>query len=335
MFPCPQLLPLLVALICPLALTCQAGRVVAVDPGSEDAYATLSEAAAELKPGDTLWIAPGSGPYREALRIHVSGTVDKPIMIEGNGNEITGFDPLTFHDGQATPPVAYPFVLRFEGKRVRETAAGEFEFGVYFDLEASLLILKPGTPESGWEISTRDSVVALKDVSHHHYRELIATGSRNDGFNLHGSGEGLIFEQITGSHNLDEGFSAHGTIQCEIRGGLFFQNDNGLLNTDRTSIRIENADVYKNLGIGLGFSAQARVEMINVRTWENGIVQLLLRSDVQATCRQLHVYDNPHKTKPWLTYKESVRRLTPETWDFSPDFTWQSGQPTFHVSTAP
>jgi len=325
----------LMSLLLTLAPVCQAGKIVSVDPGKQGAFDTLTEATEQLEPGDTLWIAPGSGPYREALRIRTSGTPSEPITIEGNGNEITGFDTLTFHEGQAHPPVSYPFVLRFEGKRVRETAAGQFEQGVSYDAETGLLMLEPGTSDQGWEISTRQSVVTLQDVSHHLYRNLVATGSLNDGFNLHGDGEGLIFENITGSQNLDEGFSAHDTIRCEIRGGRFFENDNGLMNVDASALRLEGVDVYDNLGFGIAFSSQTRVEMVNVRTWNNGIVQLLLRDDVLASCHDLQVYHNPYEKRPWISYKESTRRTQPTTWDISKGFAWQNGQPSFYPITSP
>lgn len=296
-----------------------AAATVTVDPRDTKAYATLAEAVNKLKPGDTLVLAPGSGPYREPLHIRVSGTAAAPITIEGNGNEVTGFDLLVFStlpDGrhQAEVHVETPFVLRHDGRRVPEDAAtGAFTGGVVYNDAAKRLVLPADVSVEGWEISARDFAVRVSGVSHHVYRNLVATGSRNDGFNLHGEGIGLLFESIVGSQNLDEGFSSHATINSEIRGGRFFENDNGMLNGFQTVTRLENVDVFDNLGLGLAFNGEAKVDGIGVRTWGNGLTQLLLRKGVQARFTGIEVYRNPHQTRPWVTYMESARWSRPVT----------------------
>lgn len=296
-----------------------AARTITVDPRNTRAYATLAEAVETIKPGDTLVLAPGTGPYREPLHIRVSGTAAAPITIEGNGNEITGFDPLVFTtlpDGRMATQVTvdYPFVLRHNGSRVAEDAeTAAFVGGITYDATAKQLVLNPGVSAEGWEISVRDFAVRVSGVSHHVYRNIVATGSRNDGFNLHGDGSGLVFESITGSQNLDEGFSCHSTIESEIRGGRFFENDNGILNGYQTVTRLENVDVFNNLGLGLAFNGEALVEGTAVRTWGNGLTQILLRKGVKAPFNGIEIYRNPHKTRPWITYMESARWPRPVT----------------------
>ncbi|MFH1497807.1 MAG: right-handed parallel beta-helix repeat-containing protein [Verrucomicrobiota bacterium] len=296
-----------------------AAATITVDPRDPKAYATLSEAVDRLKPGDTLVLAPGSGPFREPLHIRVSGTAAAPITIEGNGNEVTGFDPLVFTalpDGRMAAPVVveHPFVLRHNGSRVAEDAAtAAFVGGITYNATAKQLVLNPDVSPEGWEISVRDFAVRVSGVSHHVYRNLAGTGSRNDGFNLHGDGTGLRFESITGSQNLDEGFSAHATSESEIRGGRFFENDNGMLNGFQTVTRLENVDVFDNLGLGLAFNGEAKVDGVGVRTWGNGLTQLLLRKGVQARFTGIEIYRNPHQTRPWVTYMESARWPRPVT----------------------
>lgn len=314
-------------------------RTLTVDPKSAGAYRTLAEAAAQLRAGDTLQIAAGSGPYREPLYIRVSGTAEAPIVIEGNGNEITGFDLLVFAplpDGRlaATVPTEYPFVLRHEGRRVKEDATtSAFEGGVAYERAENRLVLAPGTKPDGWEISARQFAVRISNVSHHIYRDIDATGSRNDGFNLHGDGGGLVFEAVSGRQNLDEGFSAHATIRCEIRGARFSENDNGILNGQQTVTRLDGVDVYDNLGIGVGFNGEARVDAVNVRAWGNGVTQLLLRAGVKPRFEAVRIYRNANTARRWVSHMESARWSTLTTLSVDRDVVWE-GEPLTPLSLA-
>lgn len=298
------------------AATATAGTVV-VNPRDPAAHATLREAAAALKPGDTLVLAPASGPYREELFVPVSGTPDAPITIEGNGNEVTGFDILSFQNGEAQPSVKYPFVLRHNGRRIAEDTPGRFGGLVIYNPALNRLVLAPGTSEDGWEISVRRFAVRVQDASHQIYRNLTASGSLNDGFNLHGEGLGLVFEGISGCQNLDEGFSSHDSIRCIVSKARFFENDNGMLNGQQTVTVLEDVDFHDNLGIGLGFNGKAGADVRNARIWNNGLVQLLLRSGVTANFQNVDVFRNDHKTRPWLTYQETAKWVRPQTVDDS------------------
>lgn len=337
MMPCSRsyfpvsVLPVLAALVlclflpsrvCALAeISPPAARILTVDPRDPAAIPTLKQAASLVQPGDTIVLAPGSGPYREPLYINRSGAAAAPITIEGNGNEITGFDLLSFTqlpDGrhQSIVSVPYPFVLRHAGKkRFREEAATkQFSEGIQYDPATRILILPAGVSTSDWEVSARNHVVRIQDVSHHRYRNIVATGSRNDGFNLHGTGMDLHFENITGSYNLDEGFSSHDDIHSSIDGGYFFENDNGIYNIGRSHTRIQNVDISQNLGIGFGL-ADGTVEASQLRIWSSGMVQLKLDGSAHLFGSNITIYRNPRTTRQWLSYKESARRLRPLTLD--------------------
>jgi hypothetical protein len=289
---------------------------VVVNPNDSDAYRTLASAVELLCPGDVLWIAPDSGPYREVLNIRSSGTELMPIIVEGNGNEITGFEPLVFVDGACAPPVPYPFVLRHHGQRVMESgASGGFTHGIRYDATTNLLILSPEVSADGWEISSRDFVVRIQDVSYQEYRDLVVSGSLNDGINLHGDGRGLSFVGITSCQNLDEGFSSHGSIQCSITDSIFYENDNGLLNGFQTDTTLDHVVARDNLGLGLGFNGEATVLASNVDLWGNGMVQLLLRPDVTVTFEKVTIYKNHNDDRCWTTYNETARWLHPKTLD--------------------
>ena len=326
---------LLVLLLAAVAAPLSRAKTISVDPRDPTALHTLREAAPLLKPGDTLWLVPGSGPYREELSIPASGRPGEPIVVEGNGNEVTGFDPLPFHGGVARPPVPYPFVLRHLGKRVPEETAGQFGESVTYDASANRLTLAPGASPDGWEISTRKFAVRIRNVSNQSYRHLVASGSLNDGFNLHGEGEALSFVEVTGCQNLDEGFSAHETIQCEIRDSRFFENDNGILSGQNTTTRMENVDLRDNLGIGLGFNGKAVVQARGVRVWNNGMVQLLLRNGVTADFRNVRVFRNPYRSRRWVSYQESARRINPVDTEIGREITWQGDPPGISGQTAP
>ncbi|WP_232766891.1 right-handed parallel beta-helix repeat-containing protein [Geminisphaera colitermitum] len=288
-------------------------RWLHIDPRDPAALPTLAAASAQARPGDTLWLAPGSGPYREELFIPRSGTPDAPITIEGNGNEITGFDIVAFSPERiANVTTDYPFVLRHHGVRIPEDAlTGQFTpassaSAITYDPAGKTLTLGPDVTPDGWEISTRRFAARIHNVSHHRYRNLTASGSRNDGFNLHGRGTGLLFENITACHNLDEGFSAHDDIESEIREGRFFGNDNGIYNIQRSRTRVRDLLIWDNLGIGL-CQREATLEGENVRIWGNGMVQLATEKSGVIRVSNLIVHRNPHTTRLWRTYMESAK----------------------------
>lgn len=161
--------------------------------------------------------------------------------------------------------------------------------------------------KSGWEISRRALVVSVNDVSHHTYRNLRASGSTNDGFNLHGAGEALRFEDIEAFHNLDEGYSSHTFIRSVIRGGKFWGNDNGIsngfANKDGLSTTLENVDLWDNLGFGLVLH-DCSASLKNVRSWNNGSVQIIF-INAAISSKNVTAFKPPFPTRIWTSYTES------------------------------
>ncbi|MFA6962876.1 MAG: right-handed parallel beta-helix repeat-containing protein [Opitutaceae bacterium] len=316
-FPHRLLLLLLSAACLPAALPVVSGRQLRVDPRDPAAFATLKAAAAQALPGDTLWLAPQSGPYREELYLSKSGTEEAPIRVEGNDNEITGYDPLVFTTGPdgrlgADVAVPYPFALRHQGTRIPEDAVTRrFSSGISYDSLNRRLILDDATSPEGWEISVRAFAVRIAGVSHQNYRNLVASGSRNDGFNLHGTGSHLLFENITGRDNFDEGFSSHDHIESEIRGGRFFGNDNGMVNIGNSSTRLSDIRIWHNLGIGFELHDQAVVDATRLRVWDNGMRQFALIGAPVFGGVDVIIYRNQNTSRPWLTYMESAKQAQP------------------------
>jgi hypothetical protein len=262
--------------------------VLRVDRRGGADFTSLRAAGEAAKPGDTIEIAKGSGPYREMLHVPRSGTGAAPIVIEGNGELITGFEPLRGFKEEngrwvCDLPRAFPCVLAYQGDRlVVSPETNQPARHATLDAGRTRLVLLPGVKPEGWEISSRSFAVRVQDASHHIYRNIRASGGLNDGFNLHGTGEGLVFENIEGFNNLDEGFSAHDNIQCVIRGGRFWGNDNGLANINDSKMEAEGIDVFANLGFGF-FLTKCSANINGLRAWDNGITQIYIGSGCNVT----------------------------------------------------
>lgn len=285
-------------------------RTLVVDQKTGKPFASIAAAVNEVQPGDTIQLAKGSGPYREVLRISQSGLPEAPIIFDGNGEVITGFSPLEGFrdvDGQTlcTLPRPFPCVLTYQGERlVQDAATGQFTKWARLSDDGKSLILLPGTKTAGWEISVRDFVVQVLNVSHHVYRNIRASGSLNDGFNLHGTGTDLVFENIEGFQNLDEGFSAHDQIVCRIDGGQFWENDNGIGNVARSSMEASNIRCHSNLGWGL-WLRECSADLKNVRVWDNGAAQICFDINSQTACAEVQYTDPARSGRPWISYNET------------------------------
>jgi hypothetical protein len=288
-----------------------AHRVLEVDRTGSGPYKTLTSAASIAQPGDTIKVKPNTGPYREILRIMASGTADAPIIFDGGGNVITGFEPLTAweeHDGVTSCKIKFPCVITYKGERLRQDfTTGQFT--KYADLNDAkdTLTLRAGVSKEGWEVSTRAFAVLINNVSHQIYRNVRASGSTNDGFNLHGASTDLVFENIEGFNNFDEGFSSHDSIQSIVRGGKFWGNDNGIANSyvdkDTVSTTLENVDLYDNLGFGLVLH-DCNAKLDSVRAWNNAVRQMTL-SNANMACTNVIAYTPTFTKRIWQSYTES------------------------------
>lgn len=285
-------------------------RELLVDARGGAPYSTLQAAAADAAAGDTIVIAKGSGPYRETLYIKKSGTADAPIVIEGNGETVTALVPLIFEkDGDtltARLPQPFPCVITHDGRRIlQDPNAPENEFlgPIRLRDDKRTIELLPGASPQGWEASSRDCPVRISNASWHTYRNLIATGGTNDGFNLHGNGTGLVFENITGANNLDEGFSPHDGMICEINGGDFWGNDNGFAGGPEYTLT--NVRIHDNLGWGLVLNSTRMARLTDVQIWGNGMAQIIFNPKAIGACERVTVWEPTWHSRPWRSYKES------------------------------
>ncbi|CAF1492318.1 unnamed protein product, partial [Adineta ricciae] len=325
----------------------QIGRELLVDQRGGTSYKTIASAVSSAVPGDKIILAKGSGPYRETLNIRKSGTATAPIIVEGNGETITGFDPMpfTFNDNVWMYTLSKPFetapaVITWYGRRIlQDQNTGEFIGPIKLRTDGKTLELTSGTSAEGWEISTRLFVVALNGVSHHIYRNIIATGSLNDGFNLHGDGNNIIFENIAGYNNLDEGFSSHETISCTITNGRFWANDNGIANVHNSVTNITNVMIHDNVGYGLWLPDNTTSNLVDIRVWNNGAAQIRLNGRATGTATRVSVWKSSWSSPPWRRYMESKVVKNTTTLDGNAAYTsvpfWTGKSEIMNISTMP
>jgi hypothetical protein len=206
-----------------------------------------------------------------------------------------------------------PVVLTYQGERVVQDAqtAQLTKYATYSPGEGTLTLL-PGVSPEGWEISLRQPVIQITNASYQTYLNIKASGSLNDGFNLHGSGHDLLFENIEGFNNLDEGFSSHDQIVCEIRGAKFWGNDNGIANGGGSTTTASDLQSFSNLGWGIAFAQGGPTVLHNVQAWNNGVAQLIFTPGTEVSGDNVKVYNPPWTTKPWLNYQESSGRSASE-----------------------
>ncbi|HSI08611.1 MAG: chitobiase/beta-hexosaminidase C-terminal domain-containing protein [Rariglobus sp.] len=294
------------------------GATRLVDQRGGAPYTTISAAVAATQPGDTIILAAGSGPYRVAVQINKSGTASAPITFDGNGETVTGFDPMVFTTSGGvstyTLPASFastPVVIAFQGTRILQaTATGAFLGPISLRADGVTFELAPGTSTAGWEISKRIAAIAINNHSYHVYRNVVASGSLNDGFNIHGNASSILFENVSGHSNLDEGFSAHDDSVVEILGGEFWHNDNGIGNNLNTIMVATNVLLHDNLGRGLRLHTNTASVLTNISSWNNGVSQLCLENQAEGSLDQVRVWTPTWSTPPWRRYMDTIAVTT-------------------------
>jgi hypothetical protein len=341
-------------------------RTLLVDqrPAARAEYRTLAAAAAAAQPGDTIKIAPGSGPYREILYTRTSGSPGAPITIDGSGELLTGADPLapfvrngdswtcdlTPHHTTAQPvqgftqnknknktdgrwtskltPAPIPFVLIYRGERLRQDRiTGQLTRHATLSADQNTLTLHPGASPDGWEISVRPHVVRTTGAtSYHIYRYIRAAGSLNDGFNMHGGGRNLVFEDIEAFNNLDEGFSAHDTVNCTLTRARLHDNDNGLTNANHSTMRAVDIVCHDNLGFGF-YLQGATADVDNLDSARNGVAQLVLHAGATLRSGRVTLTPGDWRDKPWISAQESGQNVRATAINKSSQFTLTGPEP--------
>ena len=309
------------------------GVVRYVDQRGGTPYATIAAAAAVVQPGDTIQLVAGSGPYHETIYITASGTEASPIVFDGNGETISGYQSFQFTqqgDGSWTYTLPTPlaqtlpggnsntfrYLVTYQGQRLLADQVHGTQTNIRFttpyatlSADGTMLILNVASgasPTDGWEIGGNLSygVRIAGSTSHHVYRHLRATGMSDDGFNVHGHAQDLHFEDIEAFNNFDEGFSSHDVTQSIIDGGVFWGNDNGLLNQTRDTLVCiaNNVKCFSNLGYGYCTKAGLNI-LSNVEVWDSGVQNMTVGGMTSFT--NVVTYKTRWTQRPWVAFQES------------------------------
>lgn len=299
-------------------------------------YRTIASAIAATQAGDVIELAPGSGPYGENITILQSGAPDKPIVFEGNGELLSGFQPISFTtQGNGTntfllpTPLPQPggnsnvfryLITHYDQRLLCDDVNGSqtnIRFtkpGITLSSDGTTLILAPGVSATGWKIggyifnqgAVNNSGVELAgNSSYQTYRNLRVTGAGNDGFGIHGYCKGIVFENIEGFNNFDEGYSSHDFTHSEVYGGTFWGNDNGMNNQSKPnySLIMDNIKSFSNLGFGINAKGGDFNKVSNVTCWDNGVQNLTLGGPL--TLYNVVTYGNRWPNRPWVSFQET------------------------------
>ncbi len=233
------------------------------------AVATIARAVALARPGDTLVLTPTGRPYAESLRLHGrSGTPTAPLVVEGNGAVLTGLRPLPADQWQVRPDglCFYPHPRRgarrpYLVEKGRPVAVADrpeslppgahcwTTNGLFFRPAAGATLA-----DHALEGTLLDAGAHFSDVSYVTVRNLTCEYFSNDGFNVHGECRGLVFENIIGRHNGDDGFSVHEDVEAVVRGGWFHDNDYGIQDVNAARSFFHGVRVERNRKAGVHFS---------------------------------------------------------------------------------
>ncbi len=224
---------------------------------SEEAFAeqgpvkSIQRSIELAKPGDTIVIVSGSGPYHEAIRIKGHpGEPEKPITIEGNdvvvdlGMDIANSqwsheNGLWVLDQPRIPPKTWGMGQRvtafYKGRGIRfYTGKEDFreDFTASLDEEGRLHFqfphgMKP--PFTGLVLPQRptDNALGFSDASYWILKNIHIRYAGNDGFNFHGHGKGMQVINCSAIFCGDEGISSHETMEVVTRDSLFALNGSG------------------------------------------------------------------------------------------------------------
>ncbi len=135
--------------------------------------------------------------------------------------------------------------------------------------------LQPGQTlkQANIRFPVRSAGVQLSgDNAHLVVRNLTATHSQNDGFNIHGDCRNVVFENIKAIECGDDGISAHETAQYRVNGFTSIGNGTGICDTGSSETSYNNLFIADCVGVDLYFLDTGRYSVSNA-------VALVVRSE--------------------------------------------------------
>lgn len=235
----------------------------------DEPFKSLQKGIGAAKQGDVIQLHPRGAVYRQSGSFgHRSG-----ITIEGNGVTLDGADPLP-EDGweqigknlyrrqmKRTPLDRHLLIIGGVMQRMQRTQSRNSpDFPPSSELKPGQFCFENIDDKQGWlyvcgstknlQWSTRVNGIATGGPCQRLIvRNLSARNFLNDGFNVHGDGRQLKFQNIHGYDCFDEGFSAHETAECEIDGGKFYGNENGIADVNSSETTYRNCQFYGNVNV--------------------------------------------------------------------------------------
>ena len=302
-------------------VNCETGKDTA--SGREDApFATIQKAIKTARDGDVIELHPKGAVFRQSATFSNRSN----LTIEGNGVTLDGADPLPADGWEEVEPglvrrrvprtALDRHLLIRDGKMERmgrTQSANSPTFPAVADLKPGQFCFENDGEKSGWlyvrgatknlEWATRVNGIATGGTCRNLVvRNLNTRNFLNDGFNIHGDARELRFETITGYDCFDEGFSAHETSECQIDGGRFYGNENGVADVNSSETIYRNCEFTGNVNFEVLFAGAAH-QLIDCRIVNTTAVTALSAGprakDAAFDLKLIRVaIDAPNREKP-------------------------------------
>lgn len=259
-------------------------RDLLVSATAPNAYRSIQSAINAAQPGDVIRLEPKATPYTETVAFRSkSGTVGKPIVLDGQGATLNGSEPLKAQAWEKTGTGAYRSTTFMVNRKMGSSMVGRY----YFIMNGSanrmgrsskgnrgqykpVADLKPGEwtyetkekafyvmPPAGQGIEEvrapeRANGVAINgDCENLTIRNITATHVWNDGFNIHGRTRNVRFENIRAIECGDDGISAHGDCHISVDGFISQRNSTGMCHINQSQSDNRNLILEDNIGYSI------------------------------------------------------------------------------------
>jgi hypothetical protein len=142
---------------------------------------------------------------------------------------------------------------------------------------------EPGMQRDDFTVygTVRMAGVAISGASYVHVRNLICEFFANDGFNIHGSCMGMVFQNIEGRFNGDDGFSVHEDVGATVLGGYFHHNSYGIQDVNASRSVFNGVLVEHNRLHGIHFNGGYH-SVVDAIVRDNGTDQVRIDSNTAA-----------------------------------------------------
>ncbi len=243
------------------------------NPGTAEApFQSVAKALLKVGAGDAIKLVKADQPIPLMINIrNKSGEPGKPIILDGQGNTLTGAVPIDPADWVQEQPGLFSndHLYKFlkpgdkgssgaliqrvyflfdgqqnrmgrssKGKQTHLPPASSLSDGQWTYEESSAkfyLKIDPAKTLADYkiEVPLREDGIAVRDTCENLIiRNFDVTHVWNDGFNLHGQTRHIVFENITATECGDDGISEHEGCEMTIHGFTARRNSTGMCDGD-------------------------------------------------------------------------------------------------------